>query len=673
MSTVSPTSSSTIITTLMSTVSRTVGSTVSPTPSSTVIPENSDLKPSSTILPTLMSTVSPLPSWADSPPPSSTIIPTFMSTVSPTIQSTVIPTSRITDSPPPSSTIITLMSTVSPTLGSTVDATPSSKVSPENSTNGFFLKDLRTKKYLCANNNYHLTFHDKCSGTSGDFRFLPNGAIESLHRTGCLRGYSDWPSHLLFINIDKSSACVEQNKITQTSHGALSIWYNQKIQCVRLGGLITKYPYLVDCNQMNDQRFHFGSVITFGESLRNANCGKDQYMTVKTASYRVRGNTKCFANVTCHVKRHCDGQNKCDITVDDNLFSSLAQYFDSNDNKELYFEYVCMDIKKTFNGNCDLKPSSTILPTLIPTVSPTIQSTVIPTLSITDSPPPSSTIITLSSTDSPTSSPTIITTLMSTVSPTLSSSVGATPSSTVIPENSSNGFFLKHLDTGKYLCDIDDSVFLYPNFYYLAFRDKCGGTSGDFKFLTNGAIQSLHRPGCLRGDSRFLISHFLFINIDKSSTCVEQNKITQTSHGALSIWYSQKIQCVRFGGLPDDYPILDDCSEMNDQRFHFGSVIGSGESIRNANCGKDQYMRVKNASYRLSKNKNCFVDATCHLKRLCDGQKECDITVNDNLFPPPAPCSDSSNNKELYFEYECDDLRKTYGGDCDRYIPSNVM
>ena len=142
------------------------------------------------------------------------------------------------------------------------------KTSLSSGTNGFFLKDLRTKKYLCANSQlilypkfYHLTFHDKCNGTSGDFKFLPNGAIESLHQSGCLRGDSDWPSHLLFINTDKSSTCVEENKITQTSHGALSIVYDKKIQCVEYGGLITKYPYLVDCNQMNNQRFHFGKFI----------------------------------------------------------------------------------------------------------------------------------------------------------------------------------------------------------------------------------------------------------------------------------------------------------------------------------------------------------------------------------------------------------------------------
>ena len=103
-----------------------------------------------------------------------------------------------------------------------------------------------------------------------------------------------------------------------------------------------------------------------------------------------------------------------------------------------------------------------------------------------------------------------------------------------------------------------------------------------------------------------------------------------------------------------------------------GSVIGSGESIKNANCGKDQYMRVKNASYRLSKNKNCFVDATCHLKRLCDGEKKCDKTVHDNLFPRLTLCSDSNDNKELYFEYECHSTKKTFNGNC-KYSPSNVM
>ena len=92
--------------------------------------------------------------------------------------------------------------------------------------------------------------------------------------------------------------------------------------------------------------------------VKNANCPKDQYMVVKTASYRGLSDTKtcglsddysCEVDVTCLVKKQCDGQHECNITVDNNLFSGdpspgLTKY--------LYFEYHCTDSSQTFKSVC---------------------------------------------------------------------------------------------------------------------------------------------------------------------------------------------------------------------------------------------------------------------------------------------------------------------------------
>ena len=60
----------------------------------------------------------------------------------------------------------------------------------------------------------------------------------------------------------------------------------------------------------------------------NAQCANDQYMVVK-ASYRGLSATKtcglsddysCEVDVTCLIKKLCDGRHKCNITVDDSLF-----------------------------------------------------------------------------------------------------------------------------------------------------------------------------------------------------------------------------------------------------------------------------------------------------------------------------------------------------------------
>jgi hypothetical protein len=92
-----------------------------------------------------------------------------------------------------------------------------------------------------------------------------------------------------------------------------------------------------------------------------------------------------------------------------------------------------------------------------------------------------------------------------------------------------------------------------------------------------------------------------------------------------------------------------------------GSVTCHGNMTKDANCPKDQYMVVKNASYRglpdtktcgLSDDYSCEVDVTCLVKKLCDGQHECNITVNETLFSGD-PCPGLT--KYLYFEYQCID------------------
>ncbi len=72
-------------------------------------------------------------------------------------------------------------------------------------------------------------------------------------------------------------------------------------------------------------------------------------MVVKTASYRGLSYTKtcglsddygCELDATCLAKKHCDGQRKCNITVDGNLFpANSCQGF----TRYLYFEYQCID------------------------------------------------------------------------------------------------------------------------------------------------------------------------------------------------------------------------------------------------------------------------------------------------------------------------------------------
>ena len=85
-------------------------------------------------------------------------------------------------------------------------------------------------------------------------------------------------------------------------------------------------------------------------------------------------------------------------------------------------------------------------------------------------------------------------------------------------------------------------------------------------------------------------------------------------------------------------------------------------------------MVVKTASYRgLSSQERCGssdgyicdIDVTCLVKKQCDGQRECSITVDNNLFSDNL-CSGLT--KYLYFEYQCDDQPKAFKEPCGKSL-----
>ena len=98
----------------------------------------------------------------------------------------------------------------------------------------------------------------------------------------------------------------------------------------------------------------------YGEKVKNANCPKDQYMVVKIASFRgLLGTNKCGlsddysceVDVTCLVKKKCDGLHECSFTVDDSFVSDdqcrgLSNY--------VYFEYQCIDTVQPFDDLCGM-------------------------------------------------------------------------------------------------------------------------------------------------------------------------------------------------------------------------------------------------------------------------------------------------------------------------------
>ncbi|XP_046862407.1 uncharacterized protein LOC124455832 [Xenia sp. Carnegie-2017] len=112
------------------------------------------------------------------------------------------------------------------------------------------------------------------------------------------------------------------------------------------------------------------------------------------------------------------------------------------------------------------------------------------------------------------------------------------------------------------------------------------------------------------------------------------------------------------------------------------SVTCDGKNISDVSCSNNQYMVIKVAEYRglrkgsicgYSYHYSCSVDVTCDLKNYCDGERECNITVDDNHFPSNI-CP--GLEKYVYFEYQCNYTSMPYRKICNlmdvRLSKSNV-
>ena len=72
--------------------------------------------------------------------------------------------------------------------------------------------------------------------------------------------------------------------------------------------------------------------------------------------------------------------------------------------------------------------------------------------------------------------------------------------------------------------------------------------------------------------------------------------------------------------------------------------------MTNVGCSPTQIMEIVNAEYY--HGDSCSLPAACVMKRHCDGQRLCNITVRNNLFNfDPCP----GRIKRLRVEYKCMD------------------
>ncbi|XP_028402297.1 uncharacterized protein LOC114525264 [Dendronephthya gigantea] len=238
------------------------------------------------------------------------------------------------------------------------------------------------------------------------------------------------------------------------------------------------------------------------------------------------------------------------------------------------------------------------------------------------------------------------------------------------------GFFVKHVKTGKCIYDtarIQSQDSDWGSVSFLELSNNCLDPAAQFRFRDNGAMLNLKRRGCLAIYKKYRIDEMFYVYVPNTpgaievSACADHRVIKQTSWGGLSGLLHSAARCAD----PDRYLKTNaSCVDGENKRFIFGSVTCYGKTTENVACSKDQFMVVKTASYRglsdsktcgLSDDYSCTVDVTCLVKKQCDGQHECKITVDETLFSDDL-CP--GLKKYLYFEYQCIDTSTSFTKPC---------
>ena len=123
------------------------------------------------------------------------------------------------------------------------------------------------------------------------------------------------------------------------------------------------------------------------------------------------------------------------------------------------------------------------------------------------------------------------------------------------PFSDMNGFFIKHVQSGKCVRDRLPSSFLDTM--------NCFEETASFKFLQSGSINRWNRAKCLVKSGRYVKLSYRNFN----GECGAINNITQTNWGGL--FFSRYNKCIVDKG--SDFNLeLANCKNEEDQRFNFG-------------------------------------------------------------------------------------------------------
>ncbi|XP_028399361.1 uncharacterized protein LOC114522811 [Dendronephthya gigantea] len=231
-------------------------------------------------------------------------------------------------------------------------------------------------------------------------------------------------------------------------------------------------------------------------------------------------------------------------------------------------------------------------------------------------------------------------------------------------------FFLRQTETSECIAP-EDSYFGrgdHSKRYWARMVDNCLKSSAQFRYIDKTeVIHNIDKRGsliCIPKDRTYRYNLLVYDGVKPAAITFEKDKdhsIKQKVSG--SLFFYERKYCVRSNGLGASVTVVTEANCKNARTFTFGSVTQFGDKMKDVHCSSKQRMVIHKAHYgdfnnSGSFNTNATVDikcsqrASCEVKRLCGGNRSCELIVDNNLLSSQH-CSDTT--KELFIEYTCVD------------------
>jgi hypothetical protein len=147
---------------------------------------------------------------------------------------------------------------------------------------------------------------------------------------------------------------------------------------------------------------------------------------------------------------------------------------------------------------------------------------------------------------------------------------------------------VKHVQTGMciHVTSVLQSDESWGNLYFVELSNNCLDPAAQFRFLDNSAMFNLKRKGCFdatrRSGSGYNIPMlYLLLATNPSHNCRQDQAVTQTSWGGLSVYYKSQTRCaapqtndrLANQGIDPYIGLTTNCNDAEHKRFNFGKLF----------------------------------------------------------------------------------------------------